>query len=176
MLPLIAIVIGYFYYLSTVVEFSPPIDVATSPIPTEITMSEPNQSTDSAVVARVVDGDTLKLADGQTVRLIGIDTPETVDPRRGVQCFGQEASDKAKELLTDQVIRLEKDVSETDRYQRLLRYVYVDELFINLYLVEQGYARASSYPPDVKYQQLFKQAEQNARQNSLGLWGSCPID
>ena len=68
-------------------------------------------------------------------------------------------------------VRLEKDVSETDRYGRLLRYVFVDGLFVNEYLVKQGYAQARSYLPDIKYQDIFRQAEQYARKKHLGLWG-----
>lgn len=130
-------------------------------------------ATQSAKVTKVVDGDTIKLESGQTVRLIGIDTPETVDPRRGVQCFGKEASDKTKELLVGALITLEKDVSETDKYGRLLRYVYKDGVMINKLLVEQGYAHASSYPPDVKYQDQLKTAEQEARKAGRGLWSDC---
>lgn len=130
-------------------------------------------ATQSAKVTKVVDGDTIKLESGQTVRLIGIDTPETVDPRRGVQCFGKEASDKTKELLVGTLITLEKDVSETDKYGRLLRYVYKDGAMINQLLVEQGYARSSSYPPDIKHQDLLRQAEQEAREANRGLWSTC---
>lgn len=126
-------------------------------------------------VMRVVDGDTIKLENGQIVRYIGVDTPETVDPRRAVGCFGKEASAKNKELVLGKEVRLVKDVSETDKYQRLLRYVYAGDLFINEYLVREGYARASSYPPDVKYQDLFRDAEREAREANRGLWadGMC---
>lgn len=124
----------------------------------------------SVKVTRVVDGDTIAVENNQTVRYIGIDTPETVDPRRSVECFGKEASNKNKELVEGKLIKLEKDVSETDRFGRLLRYVYVDGIFVNDYLARNGYAHASSFPPDVKYQNQFLQAEKEARENKRGLW------
>jgi micrococcal nuclease len=125
-----------------------------------------------ATVTRVVDGDTIEIAGGQKVRYIGIDTPETVDPRQEVQCFGQEASNRNKELVAGQEIFLEKDVSETDRYGRLLRYVYLatDSASVNEQLVSEGFAKASSYPPDVRYQEKFKAAEEDARAKQRGLW------
>ena len=123
-------------------------------------------------VVRVVDGDTIEIEDGQKVRYIGIDTPETVDPSKSVQCYGKEAADKNKELVEGKMVRLEKDVSETDQYGRLLHYIYVGDTFVNDYLVRQGYAHSSTYPPDVKYQTQFTEAESEARENNRGLWGS----
>lgn len=129
-----------------------------------------------ARVIRIIDGDTIEVDLGEgnkkTVRYIGIDTPETVDPRRNDQCFGKEASAKNKELVGNGIVGLEKDVSETDRYGRLLRYVYMGDLFVNQVLINEGYAHASSYPPDIKYQDTLLQAEQQARAGSKGLWGS----
>lgn len=128
-------------------------------------------------VVKVIDGDTVILSNGKTLRYIGINTPETKDPRKGVECFGQEASNKNKELIKGKHVRLEKDVSETDKYGRLLRYVYVEsagtEIFVNDYLVRQGYAYATAYPPDIKHQAQFKQGEQEAKAQQKGLWNSC---
>ena len=123
---------------------------------------EAKSSDDTWKVSRVVDGDTIKLENGETVRYIGIDTPETVDPRKPVQCFGKEASGKNRELVEGREVRLVKDISETDKYKRILRYVYIGDVFVNDYLVRNGYAHASSYPPDVKYQDQFREAEQEA--------------
>src|SRR3989338_7848179 len=117
-------------------------------------------------VTRVVDGDTIEIEGGERVRYIGIDTPETVDPRKPVQCFGVEASNKNKELVSGKRVRLEKDVSETDQYGRLLRYVYVGDTFVNLVLVQEGFAYSYTYPPDVKYQNQFTEAERIARERS----------
>jgi len=128
---------------------------------------------DTIKVTRIIDGDTIELETGEKLRYIGIDTPETVDPRRGVECFGKEANEKNKELVLGKEVRLEKDVSDTDRYDRLLRYVYVDNTFINLELVRLGYASASSYPPDVMYQEAFREAEREAREAKRGLWTVC---
>lgn len=127
-------------------------------------------ATSSATVTKIVDGDTIKLSTGKTVRLIGIDTPETKDPRRPVECFGQEAAQRTTELLSGKTVTLEKDVSETDRYGRLLRYVYVDEILINEQLVAEGYATATKFPPDVKYADKLEQAESAAHQAKTGLW------
>lgn len=123
-------------------------------------------------VAKVIDGDTIKLENGFVVRYIGIDTPETVHPSKPVQCYGKEASNKNRELVEGKEIEMEKDISETDKYGRLLRYVWVGDIFINEYLVREGFASSSTYPPDVKYQNRFKEAERQAREEKRGLWGS----
>jgi micrococcal nuclease len=134
------------------------------------------EASESATVLRVVDGDTIELSDKRKLRYIGINTPETVDPRRGVQCYGHEASDFNKQLVTGKTVYLEKDVSETDRYGRLLRYVYLEDgQMVNELLVKEGYAYASAYPPDVKYQDRFNTAQQEARTAAKGLWSSCPL-
>src|SRR3989338_3947654 len=130
-------------------------------------------------VARVIDGDTIKLETGQTVRYIGIDTPETKHPQKKLQCFGKEAMEKNKELVEGKLVRLEKDISETDRYWRLLRYVYLPTdaspsgIFVNDYLVREGFAHASTFPPDVKYSDYLKNLESQARENIRGLWNKC---
>ena len=129
-------------------------------------------------VVNVVDGDTIKVSvdsEVYTLRYIGIDAPETKDPNRPVEWMGPEASAANERLVGGKTVYLEKDVSETDRYGRLLRYVYLaDGTFVNATLVRQGYAAASSYPPDVKYQGLLRQAEQEAREAGRGLWSVAP--
>lgn len=127
-------------------------------------------------VKRIVDGDTIELADGRKVRYIGVDTPETKHPTKKQECFGQEASQRNQELVEGKTVKLEKDISETDRYGRLLRYVWVDDQLINLTLVKEGFAAASSYPPDIARQAEFRQAEQLAREAEVGLWHSCPVN
>lgn len=143
-----------------------------NPIPFVIPTTSQIQK-EKAIVTRVVDGDTIVLQDGRRVRYIGMNTPEIVDPRRPVECFGKEASEKNKELVEGKEVELEKDVSETDKYGRLLRYVYVDNLLVNDYLVRNGYAYASSYPPDVTYQKQFLESQREAQIQKLGLWNSC---
>lgn len=117
-----------------------------------------------SLVSRIIDGDTIELSTGQKVRLIGIDTPESGQP------YFQEAKEALSSLILNKKVTMEKDVSETDKYGRLLRYIYLDDLFINEEMVRRGFARVYTYPPDVKYTDLFKQAEAQARTNQIGLW------
>lgn len=137
--------------------------------------SSPSATTNATVV-RVVDGDTIVVSiDGteQKVRLIGIDTPETVDPRKTVQCFGKEASAHTHALLDGQTVRLEADPTQDshDKYGRLLRYVYLsDGTFINKSLVRDGYAHEYTYRVPYTYQKEFKQAQVEARTEKRGLW------
>ena len=130
-----------------------------------------NPSRYKVKVLRVVDGDTIKIEGDEVIRYIGIDAPETVHPSKPVQCYGKEASEKNRELVEGKEVFLEKDVSETDKYGRLLRYVWLGETLVNEYLAREGYAQASSYPPDVKYQDRFIEAQRLAREEGKGLWG-----
>lgn len=146
-------------------------------IATENTHSPLSPKTNTlARVTRVIDGDTIELDTGERVRYIGINTPETVDPRRPIQCFGKEASRMNKELVEGKIVRLEKDTSDTDKYGRLLRYVYAGSTFVNKKMVEEGYAYASSYPPDVGHQEEFSIAMREAKEEGRGLWASCGIN
>lgn len=158
-------------FLFPVEPTKPSLDQTQNIIESAIPSAEVEPVDQMVVVARVVDGDTIKLESGEVVRYIGIDTPEIVDPRKPVQCYAQEASVKNKELVEGKEVRLEKDVSETDKYSRLLRYVWLGDTLVNELLVKEGYAQSSSYPPDVKYQDRFIQAQNEARENNLGLWG-----
>lgn len=127
----------------------------------------------AAQVVRVVDGDTIAVEiDGNeyTVRYIGIDTPETVHPTRGVEPYGPEASELNKQLVKGETVRLEKDVSETDRFGRLLRYVYVDGVMVNATLVAEGLAQVSTFPPDVKHTDMFLKLQEQARNQGVGMW------
>ena len=142
--------------------------VSNQPTP-EVTPT-PSPEPEKHTVSRVIDGDTIELSTGEKVRYIGIDTPEIKHPSKGIECYGKEALEKNSELVSGKKVRLEKDVSETDRYGRLLRYIHVDDVFVNDYLVRQGYAHASSYPPDIKHQDQLKEAEIEARENKRGLW------
>ncbi|MGH2455401.1 MAG: thermonuclease family protein [Candidatus Limnocylindria bacterium] len=132
-------------------------------------------------VVRVVDGDTIHVAVGGetfTVRYIGVDTPETVHPSEPVGWMGPEASAANAALVAGKEVVLETDVSETDRFGRQLRYVWLAQpgswLLVNLELVRLGFANSSSYPPDVLYQDLFRAAEREAREAGVGLWGPSP--
>lgn len=127
-----------------------------------------------AKVVKVVDGDTIMIEGGLKIRYIGVNTPETKDPRRGVQCFGKEASAKNQALVEGKIVRLEKDVEERDKYGRLLRYVWLGDEMVNETLVKEGYAFSSPYPPNIKYHKRFLEAERDARYKGRGLWSSCP--
>ena len=135
--------------------------------------------TPNATIKKVVDGDTV-IADIngviENVRLIGIDTPESVARNRPNQCYGAEASDYLKSLLPEGTpVTLMLDEEARDQYDRLLAYVIrsTDELFVNLDLVEQGYAGTLSYPPNTHYEDLFDEAAAKATRSGLGLWGVC---
>lgn len=135
----------------------------------EVAGASDNKADESYLVSRVIDGDTIELASGERVRYIGVNTPEITKGKN--ECFGREAFQKNQELVAGQSVRLEKDVSETDQYGRWLRYVWVNDVMINEYLVASGYAQVATYPPDVKYQSVFLAAQQTARENKQGLWG-----
>lgn len=138
-----------------------------------------------AKVSKHVDGDTVWviLEDGEKykLRFIGINTPETVHPNKPVEFYGKEASDFTKKALLGKTIYLEKDVSDTDRYGRMLRYIWLeipkeinekeikDKMFNAILLIE-GYAQVSTYPPDVKYQDFFVKLMQESKEKEIGLW------
>lgn len=124
---------------------------------------------ETAQVKRVIDGDTIVLSNNQKVRYIGIDTPEI----KSAQCFATEAAEFNRKLVEGKQVILKKDISQTDRYGRLLRYVWVGDTFVNEYLVSEGYARQSTFPPDVFYAKLFQEAAQTARIKNKGLWNGC---
>ncbi len=135
-----------------------------------------NQPKDTFSVKKVIDGDTIEIeryGKAEKVRMIGIDTPETLDPRKPVQCFGKEASDKSKDLLSGGRVRLEFDpiVGEKDKYNRLLAYVWSNNELVNLKLIKEGYANEYTYrSQSYKYQNEFKNAQTVAKESSIGLW------
>jgi micrococcal nuclease len=142
-------------------------------INTEINIKEKYQ------VVKVIDGDTieielLKSKQKEKIRMIGVDTPETVDPRKPLQCFGKEASNNTKKLLLNKYVYLEKDplVGERDKYNRLLRYVFFEnDINFNEFIIKQGFAYEYTYKKqNYKYQSKFKIAEKEARENKKGLW------
>lgn len=142
----------------------------------------PSGPTQTAQVVRIVDGDTIvvRLA-GQDVHLryIGMDTPETVKPGSPVEWMGPEASAANASLVDGRTVVLEKDVSELDRYGRLLRYVWLVDgdrwTLVDLELVRRGFAQVETDPPDVKYADLFVAAQRAARAAGIGLWGPRPV-
>jgi len=131
------------------------------------------------VVVRVIDGDTvdITIAGGQErIRLIGIDTPEPVDGYREAECYGIEASGYTKRMLPPGTrVHLERDIEGRDAYGRMLAYIYreQDDLFMNLDLVEGGYADDFRFEPNSTYADLFADAANTAKQLNLGFWGAC---
>lgn len=128
----------------------------------------------SADVIRVVDGDTIIVnisGKEETVRLLLVDTPETVHPTKPVQPFGPEASTFTKKLLTGKNVQLEMDVGERDKYGRLLAYLYVDDQMVNEILLERGLARvAYIFEPNTRYVDDFQTIQKQAQQQELGIW------
>ena len=124
-------------------------------------------------VLDVVDGDTIKISEIGTLRLIGLDTPETKDPRKVVQCFGVEASNRAKELLSGKKVSLEYDpANKTDKYKRTLAYIYLENgYFYNLEMVKDGFAHSYKSFPHPKLEE-FNQAEESAKNQGKGFWSN----
>lgn len=128
---------------------------------------------EAITVTRVIDGDTIEVNIEGTlyrVRYIGIDTPELDDERPEFCALAQEATRYNRQLVEGQEVYLEKDVSETDHYGRLLRYVYIGDVFVNFELVSVGLAWSEAYPPDTKYQAVFDEAESKAMLAKIGIW------
>lgn len=135
-----------------------------------------SQLEDMYVVSRVVDGDTIEVTKNgvkEKVRLIGVNTPETVDPRKKVECFGKEASAYTKEILTGKQVKLVTDDTQTkyDKYGRLLAYMYRDDgLFVNVDLIAKGYAYEYTYHVPYLFQKEFKTVQASAEASQKGLW------
>ena len=168
----VALIIASRYVLNTIM--GDDIAGGSSPVSTV----GPRTLVDTTV-ERVVDGDTLVAGvegRAERVRLIGVDTPETVSPSKPVQCYGKQASDHLKALLVPgTAVTLVTDAETHDQYGRLLAYVYrhADGLFVNLELARDGYASLLTFPPNVAHESQFAQAVDAAHQRRLGLWGTC---
>jgi len=123
-----------------------------------------------AECTRVIDGDTIELADGERVRYIGMDTPEM----RPVEAWAKAATEANRELVEGQSVIIVPDVELRDRYGRMLAYVYVDSIFVNAELVRRGLAQVATYPPNVRYQDYFLKLQREAREARRGLWSDDP--
>ncbi|MEZ6255484.1 MAG: thermonuclease family protein [Patescibacteria group bacterium] len=141
---------------------------------------------DKAQVVDVVDGDTIKVKALDTspefvttptyvVRLIGIDAPETHKPNAPKECYGEEATEYLRNLILGKTVTLKKDKSDTDKYNRLLRYVYLDDVFVNEALVQNGFAKAKAYKPDISMHDVLDASQGLAVQRSAGMWGNCTL-
>lgn len=139
----------------------------------------------TVLVTRVIDGDTIEIEGKIKVRYIGVNSPEiyhdSTGKKTGEQCFANEAYLENKKLVEGKTITLVKDISEKDKYGRLLRYVYLGDpstssgqaLFINDYLISNGFAKLMTIKPDIKYSVNFKEAQNKAKENNLGIWNKC---
>lgn len=145
--------------------------------PSPVTGFAPLGATETARVVRVVDGDTIVIDRGggnERVRYLGIDTPESVKPNNPVEFMAREASAANEALVAGREVVLERDVSDTDHYDRLLRYIWLREgdgwVFVNLELVRRGFAQVVTYPPDVRWTGTLLAAQREARDAGMGLW------
>jgi micrococcal nuclease len=148
---------------------TPTVTLPSTPtLPANVISCIPRNTTrETGLVTEIIDGDTIDVRINNQVyrvRYIGIDTPERNDP------FYSQATEYNQRLVSGQAVTLVKDISETDRFDRLLRYVMVGERFVNQELVEQGYALASTYPPDVACANIFVDAQRYAQTGKIGLW------
>src|SRR3989339_866272 len=183
---IIILIVGFFIGGS----YLPKIDVkkgqvvptaTTIPVTKQVNKISPLPSPVLHRIIRVVDGDTVVVNinnKDETIRLIGINSPEVRDPRKPVECFGKEASTKAKEILTGKNVRIENDPTQgdKDKYKRLLRYIFLEDgTNFNKLMIEEGYAFEYTYNIPYKYQEEFKEAQRLAEINKKGLWadGAC---
>jgi micrococcal nuclease len=126
-------------------------------------------------VIKVIDGDTIEIYQNQKIekiRMIGLNTPETVAPNKDIECYGIEASSKLKDLLQGKIVKLESDETQEnkDKYNRLLRYVFLDGKNINQKMIEEGYGFEYTFKKPYRYQKEFKLSESIAKEKNLGLW------
>jgi len=150
----------------------------TSPV---VNVSPAEIEAEEYTVTRVLDGDTIVVNGGAKVRYIGINTPEFYGDSENTECFAQEAKQRNEQFVLGKKVLLKRDLSETDEYGRLLRYVYLNDPMsspyeatsINEVLVHEGYAFARAFPPDIALQETLGQLEKDAEENGRGLWAVC---
>lgn len=140
---------------------------------TKTTISDlTDESREKAIVAKVIDGDTIELSDKRKVRYIGINSFEMNDKRIETKCLAEKATEANKKLVENNEVEMERDISETDKYDRLLRYVWIDGVMVNEELVKKGWAEISTFPPDIKYLDRLRNEQIKAKLNNLGIWGN----
>jgi len=170
---LVCIITIFAYIKFVYIPSLPPPIIINTITPTLVPTNEPTK-TPELTVKYVIDGDTVILSDDTHLRLIGIDTPELNEKsNKSAECFAVKSKDFLAKLLIDKKITLEKDTSETDKYGRLLRYIYLDDVFVNLALVKAGFAQVLTVPPDVRFKDDFLKAQKEAKDQKLGLWSEC---
>lgn len=131
---------------------------------------------EEAMVKRVIDGDTIELENGEIVRYIGIDTPETSPPLTPIECYGPEATEYNRELVEGKTITMRRDIKNKDKFGRILRYVYINDQFVNMKLLKEGYARYLKIFPNVSFARQFLIEEKSAQKNKVGLWNQETCD
>jgi len=157
----VLILIGFYLFKIKKISFS-------------IKKSNNSIKTEYIKVIGIDDGDTIVLENGETIRYLGIDTPETHHPTIGEECGGKEATELNKKLVLNKKIRLIKDKSDKDPYGRLLRYVFTEDgYFANYELLKQGWAQILEMSSDNLFKHTFLDAQNNALKNKLGIWGKC---
>ena len=128
------------------------------------------------LVTKVIDGDTIDLADGRTVRYLNLDTPELAKGQTADECFAIKAKEINEELVLGKKVRLETDENEMDRFGRILAYVYLDDLFVNQYLLAQGAAIYQLDTVNLKHTETLVEAANQAHEQKKGLWQECALD
>lgn len=135
---------------------------------------------EEGIVNRVIDGDTIVLEDGRTIRYLYVDTPETVKPNTPEQCYGKEATEFNKKLVNERKVVLKRDKEDTDRYGRHLRIVFLEgvdysniQQSVNAQIVLRGYGKAKAYSPNTTFKQEFEKYEKQAQRDVVGLWNAC---
>lgn len=149
------------------IEFKKIEKIITVPTPAVII-----ESKEKARVTKIIDGDTVELSDKRKVRYIGINSFEMNDKRKETKCLAEKSAEANKRLVENKEVEMEKDISETDKYGRLLRYLWIDGVMINEELVNYGWAEVSTFPPDLKYQEKLQSGQIKAKLNNLGIWGN----
>lgn len=138
-----------------------------SPIPTV-----DKETKEKARVIKVIDGDTVWLSDKRKVRYIGINSFEMNDKRKDITCLAEKSKEANIKLVENKEVEMEKDISETDKYGRLLRYLWINGVMVNEELIKNGWAQVSTFPPDIKYQERLRIEQIKAKLNNLGIWGN----
>lgn len=170
------IFLGVLLFATLVYQKETGVVLPTGQMPSESDTAATVSTVSLVKVVRVIDGDTFEIEGGERVRLIGIDTPESVKPNSAIECYGKEASEYLKSLIEGKEVRLERDQTDRDRYARLLRYAYLGDVFVNEHMVREGYAESVAYKPDTAKQAALDQAEEMAKAERRGRWaeGICP--
>lgn len=178
-LGILALLIALSFFISEDSNLGKVLNSATNIFTQELVVDSSDKSTNTNInlqeglVTKVVDGDTIYVVvNGKAlpVRLIGVDSPESKHPTIDPECYGQEATDYLTSLILNKVVKLEADITDEDRYDRLLRHVWLGDVNINNELVKNGYAYSVEYKPDIKYQIEYDASEEVAKNNSLGVW------